>query len=49
LDTLLDEYYNLEFEDVIGGGQIKTRFKYAKVPAADFGLTEDEILLLDDN
>lgn len=48
LDNLLDEYYNLEFEDVIGGGQVKTRFKYTKVPQADFGLTEDEILLLDD-
>lgn len=32
LDNLLDEYYNLDFEDVIGGGQIKTRFKYTKVP-----------------
>lgn len=48
LDNLLDEYYNLDFEDVIGGGQVKTRFKYTKVAATDFGLTEDEILLLDD-
>lgn len=48
LDTLLDEYYNLDFEDVIGGGSVKTRFKYRKVAAADYGLTEDEILLLDD-
>lgn len=49
LDNLLDEYYNLDFEDVIGGGQVKTRFKYMKVASQDFGLTEDEILLLDDN
>jgi protein KRI1 len=48
LESLLDEYYNLDFEDLIGGGQIKTRFKYHKVAADSFGLTEDEILLLDD-
>jgi protein KRI1 len=48
LEGLLDEYYNLDFEDLIGGGQIKTRFKYNKVAPDDFGLTEDEILLLDD-
>ena len=28
LEGLLDEYYNLDFEDVIGGGSVKTRFKY---------------------
>lgn len=48
LESLLDEYYNLDFEDVIGGGQVKTRFKYRRVAHEDFGLTEDEILLLDD-
>ena len=48
LEGLLDEYYNLDFEDLIGGGTIKTRFKYRKVANEDFGLTEDEILLLDD-
>jgi len=48
LDKLLDDYYNLDFEDVIGGGQIKTRFKYKKVAAADFGLTDEDLLLLDD-
>jgi DNA-directed RNA polymerase subunit RPC12/RpoP len=31
LDALLEDYYNLEYEDVIGGGTVKTRFKYAKV------------------
>ena len=31
LDSILDEYYNLDFEDLIGGGQVKTRFKYRKV------------------
>lgn len=48
LENLLDEYYNMDFEDLIGGGSIKTRFKYRKVGKEDFGLTEDEILLLDD-
>ena len=48
LESILDEYYKLDFEDLIGGGQIKTRFKYSKVAQEDFGLTEDEILLLDD-
>jgi protein KRI1 len=48
LESLLEDYYNLEFEDVIGGGSVKTRFKYKKVQANDFGLDEDDILLLDD-
>ena len=49
LEGLLDEYYTLDFEDLIGGGSVKTRFKYRKVASEDFGLTEDEILLLEDN
>lgn len=48
LEGILDDYYNLDYEDLIGGGQIKTRFKYRKVAREDYGLTEDEILLLDD-
>ena len=48
LESLLDDYYKLDFEDLIGGGQVKTRFKYHRVAQEDFGLTEDEILLLDD-
>lgn len=48
LDNLFQDYHDLDYEDVIGGGQIKTRFKYQSVPEADFGLTEEEILLLDD-
>ena len=31
IENLLDEYYNLDFEDLIGGGSVKTRFKYRKV------------------
>ncbi len=48
LEGLLEEYYNLDYEDVIGGGEVKTRFKYKKVASDSFGLTEDEIFLLDD-
>jgi hypothetical protein len=44
----LQEYYDLDCEDVIAGGSIKTRFKYVNVPKENFGLTEEEILLLDD-
>lgn len=48
LEGLLEDYYNLEYEDIIGGGTVKTRFKYKKVAPKSFGLTEDEVLLLDD-
>lgn len=48
LDSLFEEYYNLDYEDTIGGGEVKTRFKYTKVSKEDFGLTEEEIFLLDD-
>lgn len=48
LDNLFEEYHNLDYEDIIGGGTVKTRFKYTNVPKADFGLTEEEIFLLDD-
>lgn len=48
LDNLFEEYHNLDYEDVIGGGTVKTRFKYTNVAKADYGLTEEEIFLLDD-
>lgn len=44
---MLQEYYDLDCEDVIGGN-LKTRFKYTSVPKEDYGLTPEEILLLDD-
>ena len=48
LENLLDEFYNVEYEDIIGGGQVRTKFRYRKVASADFGLTDEEILLLED-
>jgi hypothetical protein len=47
LDGALEEYYNLGFEDIIGK-DIYTRFKYTKVRDHDFGLSNEEILLLND-
>ena len=47
LEGVLDEYYKLGFEDIIGK-DIYTRFKYTKVKEYDFGLTNEEILLLND-
>ena len=48
LDQLFDEYHKLDYEDAIGGGEVLTRFKYAGVSKEDFGLSAEEILLLDD-
>lgn len=45
-DKLVDEYYALDYEDKVG--DVKTRFKYAKVPAESFNLTPEEILLATD-
>lgn len=42
-----DEVLALGFEDVIAGG-LRTRFAYTAVPADDFGLTTEDLLLADD-
>ena len=45
-DRLLEEYYGLDFEDVVAG--MPTRFHYVNVPADSYGMTTDEIFNSDD-
>jgi protein KRI1 len=42
-----DEVLKLGFEDVIAGG-LKTRFNYISVPANDYGLSAEEIVLMEE-
>jgi protein KRI1 len=44
----LQEYYDLDCEDFIADGTLKTRFKYVTVQKETYGLTDEEIYLLDD-
>ncbi|KAL6142993.1 hypothetical protein ACLB2K_061268 [Fragaria x ananassa] len=43
---MLDEYYKLDYEDTIG--DLKTRFRYAKIKPNRFGLTTAEVLMMDE-
>lgn len=47
LNDLLNEYRNLDFEDVIAGN-IKTRYEYIDVSPEGFGLTDAELMFADD-
>ncbi|PQQ09373.1 protein kri1 [Prunus yedoensis var. nudiflora] len=43
---MMDEYYKLDYEDTIG--DLKTRFKYAKIKRNRYGLSTAEILVMDE-
>ncbi|GAX72819.1 hypothetical protein CEUSTIGMA_g274.t1 [Chlamydomonas eustigma] len=46
VQKLLEEYYQLDYEDNIGG--LRTRFRYKEVPAQTFGLSAEDILFRND-
>lgn len=46
VDKLMEEYYNLDFEDIVGGTPM--RFNYKQVEEESFGLTTQDILEKDD-
>mmetsp|Transcript_18097 Transcript_18097/g.25311 ORF Transcript_18097/g.25311 Transcript_18097/m.25311 type:complete len:588 (-) Transcript_18097:724-2487(-) len=48
IENIIDEYYKLDYEDLVGG-DVPTRFKYIEVPSEDFGLSPVDILTMDDD
>lgn len=47
LTKMVDEYYGIDFEDVIAGG-LKTRFKYMAIKGDDFNLDDGDLVFADD-
>ncbi|KAF3452478.1 hypothetical protein FNV43_RR02911 [Rhamnella rubrinervis] len=45
-EAMMEEYYKLDYEDVIG--DLKTRFKYTKIKPNRYGLSAAEILKMDE-
>jgi protein KRI1 len=46
IKRLLEEYHKLDYEDHVGG--IPTRFRYKEVQPENYGLSIEEILMMDD-
>ncbi|KAG7672609.1 hypothetical protein Ndes2526B_g08865 [Nannochloris sp. 'desiccata'] len=46
IKRLLEEYHKLDYEDHVGG--IPTRFRYKEVQPENYGLSVEEILMMDD-
>jgi protein KRI1 len=46
LEKKMDEYWRLHYNSIVGG--VRTRFRYRQVPAETFGLSDEDVLTMDD-